>query len=151
MKPPPTRSTFVIRYLSLATPAHLIWEIVQLPLYTLWETGTPRAALIAAVHCTAGDIVIALCALALAVIVFGNASWPSRRDRSVAAGTMLFGIAYTVFSEWLNTEVRGAWAYTKLMPLVPPFGTGLSPLLQWVAVPALSLWWAQRGSTQPMP
>lgn len=34
-------------------------------------------------------------------------------------------------------EVRGAWAYSDLMPVVRVFGfeVGLSPLAQWVVVP----------------
>jgi len=31
------------------------------------------------------------------------------------------------------------WTYSDLMPLVPPFGTGLLPLLQWIVVPLLVL------------
>jgi hypothetical protein len=146
MKLAPTHLAVVVRYLSVAIPGHLVWEIAQLPLYTLWETETPRAAVMAAVHCTAGDFVIALGALALAVVLVGDASWPRRSARRVAVCTLLFGVAYTVFSEWLNTELRGSWSYSRLMPLVPPFGTGLSPLLQWVVVPVLALWWAERGS-----
>jgi hypothetical protein len=34
--------------------------------------------------------------------------------------------------------------YTDAMPLVPPLGTGLSPLLQWLVVPSLGLRWAAR-------
>ena len=30
------------------------------------------------------------------------------------------------------------------MPLVPPFGTGLSPLLQWIFIPLAVVWLTQR-------
>jgi hypothetical protein len=40
-----------------------------------------------------------------------------------------------VFSEWQNVSIRGSWAYRDIMPLVPPFGTGLAPLLQWTILP----------------
>ena len=49
------------------------------------------------------------------------------------------GAAYTVFSEWLNVEIRRSWSYAASMPVLPLLGTGLTPLLQWVIVPALSL------------
>jgi len=45
-----------------------------------------------------------------------------------------------VFSEWLNVEVRATWTYTDQMPVLPPLGTGLTPLLQWLIVPTLT--WA---------
>ena len=56
--------------------------------------------------------------------------------------TVAAGLAYTVFSERLNIEVRRSWAYSDLMPVLPPVGTGLAPLLQWLVVPAAALWWA---------
>ena len=54
--------------------------------------------------------------------------------------TLAFGIGYTIYSEWLNVNVRGSWAYSDLMPVVPVIETGLAPLLQWVVVPTLALW-----------
>jgi len=49
------------------------------------------------------------------------------------------GAAYTVFSEWLNVEIRRSWSYAASMPVVPFLGTGLTPLLQWLIVPGLAL------------
>ena len=43
---------------------------------------------------------------------------------------IVVGLCYTVFSEWLNTQVRHSWSYTGAMPLLPPLGTGLTPFLQ---------------------
>jgi hypothetical protein len=30
-------------YIGLAAIGHFLWEAAQLPLYTLWSAGTPRA------------------------------------------------------------------------------------------------------------
>jgi hypothetical protein len=49
-----------------------------------------------------------------------------------------------VFSEWLNTEIRGSWAYTLAMPTLPVVGTGLAPLAQWIVIPLGAFWWAYR-------
>jgi hypothetical protein len=51
----------------------------------------------------------------------------------------VLGIAYTLFSEWLNVTVSGNWAYTTAMPRLPFIGTGLAPLLEWVIVPTAAL------------
>ena len=61
--------------------------------------------------------------------------WPTRYWGTcvVSIGT---GVAYTVLSEWYNTTVLRAWAYSDLMPQV--WGIGISPVAQWVFVPALS-------------
>jgi hypothetical protein len=125
-------------YLGLMAVGNLIWEVLQLPLYTIWQTGTLREQAFAVAHCTLGDLLIALSALALALILAGSERWPRERFRPVAILTILFGIAYTVFSEWLNVVVRASWAYSEWMPVLSAFGAriGLSPLLQWVVVPA---------------
>ena len=56
-----------------------------------------------------------------------------------------FGLAYTVFSEWLNVAVRKSWTYSGLMPVIPPLDTGLSPVLQWIVLPILASWLTQRN------
>ena len=129
-------------YLAATLALNLVWEAVQLPLYTLWNEGTASSRAFAVLHCTAGDVLIALAVLAGALVVVGNAAWPMQRAGRVVAATMAAGLAYTVFSEWLNIEVRRSWAYSDLMPVLPPLGTGLSPLLQWLVVPTAALGWA---------
>jgi hypothetical protein len=120
---------------------NLAWESLHLPLYTIWTTGTPGEKAFAVVHCTGGDIVIALAALTLALIlVSGRGFWP------VAVLTIALGVAYAGVSEWLNVYARRSWAYSDGMPVIP-FGSyriGLSPILQWIFVPAASLWAARR-------
>ena len=58
------------------------------------------------------------------------------------------GWVYTAISEHVNT-VRGAWRYSDLMPIVPGVNVGLSPLLQWLVVPCIGLWWAARRNVSP--
>ena len=128
------------RYLEVSVAANLAWEILQLPLYTLWSTGTRSAQTFAVLHCTVGDAMIAGLALLVALALFGRATWPSAGAARVYAASLAFGVAYTIYSEWLNVSVRGSWAYSDLMPVVPVIGTGLSPLLQWFVVPTVAQW-----------
>jgi hypothetical protein len=109
-----------------------------LPLYTIWTTGTFKEQAFAAGHCTLGDLVIAGCALMLALLLVGAPRWPEDRFWPVATLTVAFGLVHTVFSEWLNVVVRASWTYSDLMPVVSVAGSkiGLSPLLQWIVVPA---------------
>lgn len=130
-------------YLFFITIANLLWEILQLPLYTIWSEGTPGEIAFAIAHCTAGDLIIALTCLVAGLVVAGDRFWPSRRFWEVAAVTVSLGVAYTIFSEWLNLVVRESWAYSDLMPVVPGLGTGLSPLAQWIVIPLAGLWSAQ--------
>src|SRR5262249_43958595 len=113
--------------------------------FTLWRTALPAYSAFAALHCWIGDLIIASVSLALAIAVTDR-SWPSYGYRRAAVVSVLLGAGYTVFSEWLNVQVRGTWSYASIMPRVPPFGTGLSPLLQWIVVPTVAFWWARRVS-----
>lgn len=58
--------------------------------------------------------------------------------------TVAFGLAYAVFSEWLNVAVRKSWAYSEMMPVVPGIDTGLSSLAQWLTIPVVGLLTARR-------
>ena len=145
---PPTLSWLdaLRRYLVFVALANLLWEFAHLPLYTIWETGMASeiafAFAFAALHCTGGDVLIALSSITLALFVTGARAWPVRGVRPVVALTLAFGLAYTVFSEWLNIEVRQAWAYSDLMPVIPVIDAGLSPLLQWIVIPLAAFRWA---------
>jgi len=129
-------------YFVFAAIAHLIWEFAHLPLYTIWLTGTSGELVFAAVHCTGGDILITLNTFMLSLCMFGGKDWPLSRVGPALAGAVAFGVAYTIFSEWLNIEVREAWAYRELMPVIPVIDAGLSPILQWIVIPTVGYVWA---------
>jgi hypothetical protein len=125
-------------YLAVSAIGHLAWEFAQQPFYAVWRTGSATEIGFDALHCTAGDILIAASTAGLAFLLVR--AWTAPLGRFHAAMlTLLLGLSYTAFSEWLNVEVRKSWAYADLMPLVPPLGTGLLPLLQWLAVPLAAL------------
>ncbi len=132
------------RYMAFVAGANLVWEFAHMPLYTLWETGMRGEIVFAALHCTGGDVLIALSAFMLALFLAGTPAWPATGGRRIFILTLAFGLTYTVFSEWLNIEIREAWAYRDLMPVVPLINAGLSPVLQWIAVPLAAFWWAMR-------
>ncbi|KAB2916385.1 MAG: hypothetical protein F9K29_11600 [Hyphomicrobiaceae bacterium] len=143
------------RYLIAIAFGNLAWEFAQLPLYTIWHEGSAKRIVFAAVHCTGGDVLIAGSTLVGSLLVLGGSRWPDRRYERVAAAAVVGGLAYTLFSEWLNTEVRGSWAYAGSMPQLPLIGTGLAPLMQWLIIPPLAFWWARRplatGARAPKP
>jgi hypothetical protein len=57
--------------------------------------------------------------------------------RPVGGGTLftMLGLAYTIWSEWFNTGIKGAWEYARSMPTIA--GIGVTPMLQWVVLPPL--------------
>jgi hypothetical protein len=137
------------RYLAVIALGNLTWEFAHMPLYTLWRTGTAGDIVFAAVHCTGGDMLIATVSLVLALLISGCPAWPRERFWSVAATAVILGLGYTVFSEWLNIEIRRSWAYSDLMPTVPWLGVGLTPLAQWLVIPGLGFWHIRRSVLRP--
>lgn len=130
-------------YLVLFTPLSLLWEIAQLPLYTLWLQAPPASIAYALIHCTLGDMLIGILALLAALVATRAGPLECWRWRRLGAVSVSFGLAYTAFSEWFNTAVQMSWAYSEWMPLTPFLPLGASPLLQWLLVPAVALAWAR--------
>lgn len=128
----------VVRFVPLFAALSLAWEAAQLPLYDVWEREWQYRAFVVA-HCTAGDVLIGLCALMLALIATRAGRPDTWRIGRVTLVTIAFSLAYTIFSEWMNTIWRENWAYSIWMPVVPILGTGLSPLAQWILIPAAAL------------
>src|SRR3546814_2267928 len=48
------------RYLVAIALGRLTWEILHMPLYPIWRERTWREIAFAALHCTGGDILLAL-------------------------------------------------------------------------------------------
>ncbi len=149
-EPAPRRWLSTIRrYLAVMALGSLVWEVAHMPLYTLWETGSAREIAFAAIHCAGGDVLIAASALLSALVLFGSSPWPEAGYRRVGLAAISFGLGYTIFSEWLNIEVRETWAYRDLMPVIPVIDVGLSPVAQWLVLPILAFWWAAPRGEAP--
>jgi hypothetical protein len=144
--PAPSGAWLIVlrRYTLAIVLGNLVWELAHLPLYTIWYEGDAGKIVFAAVHCTGGDVLIAGATLLACLLVLGDQRWPYRSYHTVATAAVLGGIGYTVYSEWLHTEVRGSWAYTEWMPQLPVVGTGLSPFAQWLVIPPVAFWWARK-------
>jgi len=66
---------------------------------------------------------------------------PRRQDLAIFLG---IGLIATALFESVATGPAGRWSYTIAMPRLPIIGTGLLPLLQWLVIPLLVLWFARR-------
>ena len=132
------------RYLPWLGLLNLFWEIAQLPLYTVWTEGSLPYLAYVVVHCTLGDVVIGISALAFALIATRAGALDDWKFRKVGLLAVITGIGYTVLSEWMNTIARPNWEYSDLMPVLSfsGFEIGLSPLLQWLVIPPVALWLA---------
>ncbi len=57
---------------------------------------------------------------------------------------LIIGMAVAMVLEILATRVWFRWAYSAAMPLVPVLGVGLIPLLQWLLLPPVIVWFVHR-------
>lgn len=135
---------FIRCYMTSIAVGNLLWEILQQPFYTLWQTASVAYTAFAIVHCWIGDLMIAAFCLALGICTARVLQ--SKHFFPVSASvSVLSGIAYTIFSEWRNMSVHHFWTYSAYMPRLPIVGTGLLPILQWVLVPAIALYFARKS------
>ena len=140
----PNWLTALRRFALFTLFGHFLWEIAHIPLYTIWVDGTWGEIIFAVVHCTGGDLLIAMSSLLIALFFFGEGEWPRTQVYPVFTAMIAIGLGYTIFSEWLNIEVREAWAYREIMPVIPVIDAGLTPMLQWLVVPSAAYFGALR-------
>jgi hypothetical protein len=142
-----TLAYIAFRYLPVLLVLNLAWEWAHVRLYTIWNDADIVYLAFSVAHCTLGDVLVAASALALALLLGrerGVRTWKQRRIAVLAA---LFGTAYTMFSEWMNVTIFGSWTYTEQMPTLAlgDFKIGLTPVAQWIILPPLGLYLANRA------
>ena len=118
----------------LAFGLNAVWEFLQSPLYA--DHGRELGYLLRTrLHCAGGDTLILLFAFGVTSLIFRSRQWLRDGRRGPTALFVALGFAYTVWSEWFNTQVTLSWQYADSMPRV--VGIGLAPLAQWLAIPFL--------------
>ena len=123
---------------------HFVWEFVQVPVFADMAEMAHWEAIKLCMSATFGDVGFALTAFWIASLAVRSRNWILRPEQLPVAIFVGVGIALTVGFEYFYTNVSLRWTYSDAMPLVPPFGTGLSPLMQWLIIPPLVLWLTRR-------
>ena len=116
---------------------HFVWEFLQVPTYADMATMAHWDGVKLCTSATFGDVGFALTAFWTASAVARTRHWLERPSLAHILVFLAVGIALTVGFEYYYTNVALRWTYSELMPLLPPFGTGMSPLLQWIVIPLL--------------
>lgn len=126
---------------------NFVWEFWQVPLYTDMPAVAHWEGVIVCTQATLGDVVITLLAFWAAAALVRSRAWIEQRNRRAALAFVAVGVAATVLLEWLATDALGRWSYAPSMPVLPVLGTGLAPLLQWLVLPPLVIWFGRRQLT----
>lgn len=123
---------------------NLAWEMWQVPFFQGMAEAAHWQGVMTCTRATAGDAGIALTAFWVAAARARSRYWmlrPGKADLAVFVGA---GLILTIAFEALATGMPGRWAYAEAMPRLPVIGTGLLPVLQWLLIPPLVLWFVRR-------
>jgi hypothetical protein len=123
---------------------NLVWEFWQIPFFVGMGEQPHWSGVKICTLSTLGDVAILMAAFWVTAITARSRNWillPRRQDMTLFLG---IGIIATVAFESVATGPAGRWSYTTAMPRLPIIGTGLLPLLQWLVIPPLVLWFARR-------
>lgn len=125
---------------------NLPWEFLQVPFFSEMPSTDHWNGVKTCARATLGDAVIMLLAYWAAAIPLRDRHW---LRRPTATQFLLFvgaGIAITVAIERLALAGFwiGSWSYSERMVVIPVLEVGLSPVLQWLVLPPLVIWFARR-------
>lgn len=126
---------------------NFVWEVAQVPLFEGMRFLGHWQAIQVCARATLGDVGIGLVAFWTVAAVYRSRRWVLRPACRQVLGFAAVGVVITVVMEWLATHALGRWAYAASMPTIPGLEVGVSPLLQWVVLPPLIIWFVRRQLT----
>jgi hypothetical protein len=126
---------------------NFVWEMLQIPFFRGMTQAPHGDAVRICLQATLGDVGITLAAFWTIAWLGRDRHWPTRPRPAQIAAFALVGILITTAFEWLATQVWSLWSYSGLMPMIPFLGVGLVPLLQWIVLPPLVIWFVHRQLT----
>ena len=139
-----TSPTFNIAIFALLLS--LPWEFGQMWLYVDSAETSHLQGIRICMAATAGDAVIMLIAFGVVALAARSPAWVRVPTIRQVSGFVAIGLVVTIAVEIVATRSNGqfSWRYAPAMPVTPLFGVGLVPLLMWVVVPLLVLWFVRR-------
>ena len=126
---------------------NLVWELAQVPLFADMPSAKHWHAILVCGRATLGDVAIALTSFWAVAASTHTRAWVLRPTAGQLTGFVTAGVLLTIVMEWLATKVLGRWTYAETMPVIPLLGVGLSPVLQWLVLPPIVVWFVRRQLT----
>lgn len=120
------------------------WEFLQIPMYVGMAEAPHWAATKVCAFATLGDAGIMVVAYWMAAGAARSRRWFVEPRRWPTAVFISAGVAITIVLERLATGPLDRWQYAAAIPVVPLLGVGVTPLLQWLLLPAICLWFVGR-------
>ncbi len=123
----------VFTILIMAFLFNFVWEVIQMPLYRDAPFSVAHIA-----FCGLASIADALMVLLIYLsfaLVMKNPFWGQNLTLSMILMVMVVGGLGAVAAEMRHLS-SGTWAYDSSMPIIPVVNVGLSPVLQFMLLPA---------------
>lgn len=123
------------------------WEFLQVPLYHGMAEAPHWEAVKRCTLATLGDSLIMLVSYWVVVVVARTRWWILRPSFLQVISFATAGIVAVIVIEHFalqSSHPVWSWRYAPSMPIVPLIGTGLAPLLQWLVLPPLAVWFVKR-------
>ncbi len=118
---------------------NFVWEMWQMPYYQDLNLLPTMEVVRVCTQASLGDGIISVIAFWTAAMTVSTRRWYLQRRVGAFVVYLLTGVLITIIMEWLATGPLERWQYDSAMLRLPPLGTGLLPLLQWIILPPLIL------------
>lgn len=125
-----TIATIVVSFL-----LNFIWEMLQMPLYNDMELNW-QTTLYCALASVADVLMVLLIYYGFALI-YKDPFWVQNLTIQRTIILVLIGGIGAILAEMRHLSL-GNWSYSEAMPLIPVVNAGLSPVLQFMILPAVS-------------
>ena len=125
---------YVYTTLLLAFIINFAWEIIQLPLYKDASFDIQHIAFCALA--SVADAIMILLIYFCFALIYKKPLWVEELTAPRIFLLMLFGAIGAIAAEIRHLSA-GTWAYDNSMPILPVVDVGLSPVLQFMMLPAL--------------
>ncbi len=123
------------------------WELWQVSFFREMASAPHWAATKFCTQASFGDAMISTVSFWAVAIMVQSRQWILRSSWRAVAGFVSIGVVITIVFEELATGPLDRWQYAEIMPTLPVIGTGLFPILQWVVIPPLIVWFVRRQLT----
>jgi hypothetical protein len=126
---------------------NFVWEMWQIPFFSTIPSDPHWVGVAACTQATLGDTAISLFAFWCVAALARSRCWVTNPTPYQVAGFVAVGVAITITFEALATGPLARWSYAPSMPKLPVLGTGVIPLVQWILLPPLTIWFVRRQLT----
>ena len=120
------------------------WEFLQVPFYQSMPSASHWSGVVICSTAALGDAIVMLVAFWLTALVARSGRWVVEPRAGHVALFVATGLLLTVVIEHVAVRSQWGWRYEPNMLVIPLLGTGLAPVLQWLILPPLTVWFVRR-------